>query len=98
MVLHFPPANIDTLFIYSWFLSLLVGNINIIRLSQDYEEQAEILLRIVEMLLEEEKFNLIKERILLLTYGHEDKITEERSKYCNIRVIWGGDETIKKIR
>ncbi|MCM8824232.1 MAG: acyl-CoA reductase [Candidatus Omnitrophica bacterium] len=98
VVLHFPPANIDTLFIYSWFLSLLVGNINIIRLSQDYEEQAEILLRIVEMLLEEEKFNLIKERILLLTYGHDDKITEELSKYCNIRVIWGGDETIKKIR
>ena len=30
---HVTPANVDTLFVYSWVLSLLVGNANIVRLS-----------------------------------------------------------------
>lgn len=35
VVLHFPPANVDTMFVYSAVLSLLTGNKNIVRLSPE---------------------------------------------------------------
>ena len=33
LAFHITPANVDTLFVYSWVLSLLVGNANIVRVS-----------------------------------------------------------------
>ena len=33
LAFHITPANVDTLFVYSWVLSLLVGNANIVRIS-----------------------------------------------------------------
>ncbi|MFC6804089.1 acyl-CoA reductase [Deinococcus caeni] len=33
LVFHVPPANVDTIFIYSWLMSVLAGNRNVIRLS-----------------------------------------------------------------
>ena len=32
IVLHFAPSNVDTIFVYSWIISLLMGNCNVIRL------------------------------------------------------------------
>ena len=32
-VLHITPANVDTMFAYSWILALLVGNSNIVRIT-----------------------------------------------------------------
>ena len=31
VVFHIAPSNVDSVFIYSWFLSMLAGNVNIIR-------------------------------------------------------------------
>ena len=33
-----------------------------------------------------------------MTYEHNNQITEFFSKNCDIRVIWGGDNTINQIR
>ena len=33
LVFHVPPANVDTIFVYSWALSALAGNPNIVRVS-----------------------------------------------------------------
>ena len=33
LVFHVTPSNVDTIFIYSWIISLLCGNKNIIRIS-----------------------------------------------------------------
>lgn len=98
VVLHFAPSNVDSLFIYSWFLSLLVGNINIIRLSQDRSTQVKLLLAMLNSILGQAHFKTIRERNLIVSYGHEETITKELSNFCNVRVIWGGDETIRQIR
>lgn len=95
---HIAPSNVDTIFIYSWFLSLLVGNKNIIRISQSNNEQLDILIQIIDELSSKDKFKAIKDRFLIITYEHNKDITEFFSKQCDIRVIWGGDNTINTIR
>ena len=31
LVFHVPPTNVDTIFMYSWLLSVLAGNANVVR-------------------------------------------------------------------
>lgn len=98
LVLHFAPSNVDTIFVYSWFLSMLVGNYNVVRISQRRGEQINLLLELLSDLLQEDKYKVIAERTLVVSYGHDEAITQTLSDACNVRVIWGGDETIRTIR
>ncbi len=98
LVFHIAPSNVDVMFVYSWVLSLLAGNNSIIRLSRDETEQRNGLLDSLKEVLNESAYNLIKKRISLLTYAHDDNITEWLSSLCDRRVIWGGDETVRRIR
>lgn len=97
-VLHFAPSNVDTIFVYSWALSLLAGNANIIRLSQKRNESLSLLLDTINGLLEHEKYAPIRDRTLVVSYPHDRNMTELLSSYCQVRVIWGGDETVRTIR
>lgn len=96
-VLHIAPANVDSIFLYSSLISLLCGNVNIIRLSQRTNEQLSILLEVLNELMIGE-FSWVKNRLILLTYPHDDLITRAFSKRCNARVVWGGDSTVSNIR
>ncbi|MFQ5729431.1 MAG: acyl-CoA reductase [Waddliaceae bacterium] len=98
IVFHIPPSNVDTLFIYSWIVSLLVGNPNIIRIPSRENPTISCLLDIVAKLIQEPPFERIKKATLLISYGHEKEITRLLSHEANVRVVWGGDETIKTIR
>jgi hypothetical protein len=91
-VLHIAPANVDSIFLYSSLISLLCGNVNIIRLSQRTNEQLSILLEVLNELMIGE-FSWVKNRLILITYPHDDLITRAFSKRCNARVVWGGDAT-----
>ncbi len=98
VVFHIAPANVDTLFIYSWFLSLLVGNSNIIRLSSKTNAQLAVLIDTVNNLFEQDCFSVFRKRTLLVRYDHDDEVTGYFSSRCDVRVIWGGDTTIQHIR
>jgi hypothetical protein len=98
IVLHFPPANVEVIFFYSWLLSLLVGNANIVRISQQGGPLMPVLLDLVGDLLAEPRFRAIRDRTLVVTYDHDDALTGQLSAMCDVRVIWGGDDTIKRIR
>lgn len=91
---HIAPSNVDTIFVYSWMLSLLAGNRNIIRVSSKVEVN-EVLRVILEELT---NFKKVAAQTIICTYGHEDNATELISNSCHTRVIWGGDETIRAIR
>ena len=98
VALHFAPSNVDTIFMYSWFLSMLVGNKNVIRLSGRRDEQVDMLIGLIEEIAGESEFKTIAERTLIVSYEHDAAKTAALSGYCDIRVIWGGDETIRSIR
>ena len=95
-VFHVPPANIDTLFGYSWVLSMLVGNRNIVRLSSRATDQSRLIVdTICEVMIDHPD---VARSSIMITYGHDDTITSTISASCDVRVIWGGDETVKWIR
>ncbi|MFI6792896.1 acyl-CoA reductase [Nonomuraea sp. NPDC050383] len=47
LVFHVPPANVDTVFVYSWALSALMGNRNVVRLSARAGVVAEVILGVL---------------------------------------------------
>ncbi|MDF2835091.1 MAG: acyl-CoA reductase, partial [Paenibacillus sp.] len=95
-VFHLAPSNVDTIFVYSWILSLLAGNRNVIRISS--KEQMNGLLAGMLEELSEPQFQSIAERTIILTYAHDEATTARLSKLCHTRVVWGGDATVNRIR
>jgi hypothetical protein len=95
---HIAPSNVDSIFLYSWALSLLVGNMNIVRVSQTLNPQQELLFSAIREVLKDEKLGSIAQRNIVLTYPREESINRFISLRSDVRVLWGGDETINNIR
>lgn len=98
LAFHVAPSNVDSVFMYSWLLSLLAGNVNIVRVSQKASAAQAFLITVLAQTLEESVGEPIRGRIVLLTYPHDDAITRQLSEACLIRVVWGGDATVDKLR
>ncbi|WP_017756430.1 acyl-CoA reductase [Calidifontibacillus oryziterrae] len=96
VALHFAPSNVDTIFVYSWVLSMLAGNNNIIRISGQKQVQTELLLHAIMIGLE--KYQEVANRTVILTYDHDIETSKYLSERCDVRIIWGGDNTVKAIR
>jgi len=97
-VFHIAPSNVDTIFVYSWMLSLLAGNRNIIRISSKEQLGLNVLIQNIIGELARPEFQKISEQTIICTYGHEENATALLSASCQTRVIWGGDATISAIR
>lgn len=95
-VFHVPPANVDTLFVYSWLLSLLTGNRNVVRLSSRIADSGDLIIDVIAEVLN--AYPGVAASTRMVTYGHETEITAALSTACDTRVIWGGDETVRTIR
>jgi hypothetical protein len=95
---HIAPSNVDTIFVYSWFLSLLAGNRNIVRLSSKPSPQADALTGAIGDLLALPEHADIAARALLVRYAPDDAVTARLSAVCDVRVVWGGDNTVRQIR
>lgn len=95
-VFHIPPANVDTLFVYSWVLSILVGNRNIVRLSSRATSQANLIVSTLNSVLASHPG--VKATTSMIAYGHDESITRTISASCDVRVIWGGDATVQAVR
>jgi hypothetical protein len=98
LVFHVPPANVDTIFIYSWLLAALTGNRNVIRLSSRESPQIAILLRLFAEAARTAAAEEVLATTLILRYGHDRDITAAISAEADVRVIWGGDRTVNEIR
>lgn len=95
---HVAPSNVDTIFAYSWALSLLAGNSNVVRISQQRSGQLEGLLAVIARVFTEPRWQALAERNRVLSYGHEEQTSRYFSKQADVRVIWGGDATIAQFR
>jgi hypothetical protein len=97
LVFHVPPANVDTIFVYSWLMSVLAGNRNVIRLSPRASEQTAIICRVFNEALAEAPAAL-KQNTVILRYGHEREITQAISAVSDVRILWGGDASVNELR
>jgi hypothetical protein len=98
LAFHVAPSNVDSVFMYSWLLSLLAGNVNLVRVSQKASPAQTFLITVLSQTLAEDVGIPIQGRIVLVTYPHDDLITTDISNACHMRVVWGGDETVRKLR
>jgi len=96
LVFHVAPANVDTMFVYSWVLAYLCGNPNVVRLTSNPSPIIDGLVDCLRSAMR--KRPPLADANLFVTYPHQDAITEQISAHCQMRVIWGGDETIRRIR
>ncbi len=98
ILFHITPNNVPINFAYSLFFGLITGNTNIIKVPSKKYFQIEYLCKTINNLLKLKKYKFLKKMINIIKYENDDKITEEFSKISNARVIWGGDDTVKKIK
>lgn len=95
LALHIAPSNVDTIFVYSLVLSLIAGNRNIVRVSSKQSpEQLLILDALREAVLQGDS-PVIMDSILVISYSHNDEISANLSSLADVRVIWGGDQTVR---
>ncbi|NRQ34937.1 gamma-glutamyl phosphate reductase [Nonomuraea sp. NN258] len=97
LVFHVPPANVDTVFVYSWALSALMGNRNVVRLSPRAGAVSRAIVDTLnETLAGADPVVAATQRIV--SYDRDDTVTATLSAACDLRVIWGGDRTVDEIR
>lgn len=97
-VFHICPSNVDTIFVYSLFISLLMGNVNIVRLSSKESEALNLIISIFKKLFKKEEYILISKKLILVSYERNDEITTLISSISNLRVFWGGSASISHLR
>jgi len=94
LALHIAPANVETLFVYSWWLSALAGNANLVRVSGRAGARTALLLRLIGQILAEPAFVRLSQATAFLAFDHDPAIAAALSAAARLRVVWGGDATI----
>lgn len=98
IVFHIAPSNVPVNFAYSLVSSLLAGNLNIVRVPSKSFDQVKIITDAIFELSKLKNHKKISNKIILVSYPRNDIANSFFSKMCDVRVIWGGDDTIKQIR
>lgn len=96
IVFHIGPSNVPINFAYSFVAGLLAGNYNIVRCSSKEFPQVDMLVK--HLAIAAESVPSIGNRIVVVKYGHESEANDYFSSIAQTRVIWGGDETIYRLR
>ncbi len=96
-VFAIPPANVDTVFAYTWLLSLLLGNRTVLRVPSRAGTQLASLLGAIRAALAGAGPR-VSAATVVVSYGHDDEVTAMLSSACDLRIVWGGDETVRRLR
>jgi len=96
IVFHIAPSNVPVNFAFSLAAGLLAGNKNIVRLPSKPFAQVDLICDAIEKTFE--NYPDMKNYVYPVRYDKTSNCTDVLSKCCNVRVIWGGDNTIREIR
>lgn len=95
ILFHIAPSNVPVNFGYSMVAGLLAGNYNIVRASSKEFPQVNLIVKHMKELAD---FNNVAKRIAVVRYDRTSEANAAFSSIANVRVIWGGDQTIATIR
>jgi hypothetical protein len=99
IIFHITPGNVPVNFAYSLFVGLITGNINIVKVPSKNFEQVDIILRSINEVLNTKDYkSIFSNRLFIVKYDRDNDATSYFSNLCDVRIIWGGDNTIKEIR
>ena len=96
LAFHIAPANVPVNFAFSFIFSLLAGNANLVRVPSRPFAQTRVIIRALKKI--SGAYPAVAARTALVSYAAEDVATEAFCARADVRVIWGGDETVARIR
>lgn len=94
VALHLPPTNVDTIFVYSWAISVLAGNTNVIRLGAGLSPEAEWLVSTVSSVVADHAED---GRHIFCHYEYGGDTEQAISQHCDLRMIWGGNAKVQAV-
>ena len=97
LVFHSTPSNVAVNFAYSFAAGLLAGNSNIVRMPGRDFEQVSIISDFIRELVSEKHLNLAP-YVCFVKYPPDKELHDRFSSICDVRVVWGGDNTINELR
>lgn len=98
LTFHIAPSNVPINFAYSLVAALLAGNACVVKASSQDFVQTRIVCRAMEALFQGEHA-FMADYVNVVIYARErQEVTEEYSAMCDARIIWGGDETVRRVR
>ena len=98
MVYHNSPSNVPVNFAFSLVFGLLSGNTYVVRLSSKGSDSELIILNVISELLATNKYSEIRQFISIIRFDRDDEVNKFWMSVADGRVIWGGDETVSKMR
>ena len=95
---HVAPSNVPINFAFSLVAGLLAGNACIVRVSSKPFAQTDLVCAALRELLAVPEFAPLAAGLAVVGYGHDAQTNQFFSSLCDVRLIWGGDATIREIR
>lgn len=96
VVFHVSPSNVPVNFAYSLVTGLLMGNANVVKVPGKGFPQIDI---IVDALNKAMKTHpQMKSYVICVRYGHEKDLNDLFSSMADVRIVWGGNQTIAELR
>lgn len=93
---HIAPSNVPCNFAYSLASGLLTGNANVVRVPSKDFPQVAVLADAFQKVLDQ--YEDMKPYVILVRYGREKEINDFFSSIADIRIVWGGNQTIAELR
>ncbi len=97
LAFHVAPSNVDTIFVYSLLLSMLAGNVNLVRVSSRSGDQSGHLMQVIDRALAAAD-PAIRRSVAVVRTPHDKPVIDWLSATAALRIVWGGDETVGRIR
>lgn len=98
LIFQIAPGNVDTVFVYSLLLAFLLGNRTLVKVSSRTGASAELIIQAMNQLLAHPQHRACAERIAIIQYASQAAVTQRLSELAQLRVIWGGNQTIAAIQ
>ncbi len=93
---HIAPSNVPVNFAYSLVSGLLTGNANVVRVpTKDFPQVGIITSALNEALINHSD---MKPYVICVRYERNKDINDAFSSVADVRVVWGGDQTIAELR
>lgn len=96
VVFHVAPSNVPVNFAYSLAAGLLCGNANVVRVPSRDFEQVRLIADAMNRALR--RHEAMRPYIQLVRYDRDRSVNDFFSSLADVRVVWGGDQTIAELR
>lgn len=97
-LVHVAPGNIPMNFAFSLVMGLVAGNQNYVRLPSSSFAQVEVALGAIRSVFEDREFADLASRVVLFRSERDSLNFRELVLRSDGIVVWGGDETVAKMR